>query len=159
MFLTKPHKAVTKKMKEIPEDALTILRKGFFAYLGTTEAECDPHLTAMFYLWDDESKTVYMISTRKSRKVLNIRNNTKVCVTIDERDPKSPAGNCGVMIQGRAQLIEMQVADVIVMVNFLDKYMNFLGPGYPMGNRIAIQVRPRKISYWMGANFYQWKNR
>ncbi len=159
MFLTKPHKGVTRKMTEIPEEALTILRKGFFAYLGTAEPNCDPHLTAMFFMWDDVSKSIYMISTRKSRKVVNIRRNTKVCVTVDERDPKSPAGNCGVMIQGRAHLVEMEVADDIVMVNFLDKYLHFLGPGYPMGSRIAIQVKPRKISYWIGANFYQWKNR
>ncbi|MHA2024512.1 MAG: pyridoxamine 5'-phosphate oxidase family protein [Candidatus Thorarchaeota archaeon] len=159
MFLTEPHKATTKKMKEIPKEALIILQKGFFAYLGTTEPGCDPHLTAMFFIWDDNSKSIYMISTRKSRKVVNIRRNTKVCVTVDERDPKSPAGNCGVMIQGRAQLVEMEIADDVVMVNFLDKYMHFLGPAYPMGSRIAIQVKPRKISYWMGANFYQWKNR
>jgi nitroimidazol reductase NimA-like FMN-containing flavoprotein (pyridoxamine 5'-phosphate oxidase superfamily) len=158
MFLTKPHKAFTKKTTDIPEPALSILRTGFFAYVGTTEPGCDPHLTVMFFIWDDESESVYMVSTRRSRKVVNIRRNTRVCVTIDERDPKSPAKNCGVMIQGRAQLVEMEIADNTVMVEFLSKYMQFLGPGYPMGSRIAIQVKPRKISYWMGANFYQWKD-
>lgn len=158
MFQTKPQKTLTRKTAEIPEEALSILRKGFFAYLGTAEPGCDPHLTAMFYIWDDDSKTLYMVSTRKSRKVVNIRRNTRVCVTIDERDSKSPAGNCGVMIQGRAQLIEMEIADNLVMVEFLSKYMHFLGPGFPMGSRIAIQVKPRKISYWMGVNFSQWKD-
>lgn len=158
MFLTKPHKGFTKKAAEIPEEALAILRKGFFAYLGTTEPGCDPHLTAMFFIWDDDSESIFMVSTRKSRKVVNIRRNTRVCVTVDERDSKSPAGNCGVMIQGRAHLVEMEIADDKAMVNFLSKYMHFLGPGYPMGSRIAIHVKPRKISYWMGANFYQWKS-
>ena len=79
-------------------------------------------------------------------------------MTVDERDSKSPAGNCGVMIQGRAQLVEMEIADNLVMVEFLSKYMHFLGPGYPMGSRIAIQVKPRKLSFWMGANFFQWMN-
>jgi nitroimidazol reductase NimA-like FMN-containing flavoprotein (pyridoxamine 5'-phosphate oxidase superfamily) len=157
MFQTKSVKAHTKKTTEIPEEALSILRKGFFSYLGTAEPGCDPHLTAMFFIWDDDSKSIYMVSTRKSRKVVNIRRNTRVCVTVDKRDSKSPAGNCGVMIQGRAQLIEMEIADNEVMVEFLSKYMQFLGPGFPMGSRIAIQVKPRKISYWKGANFYQWK--
>lgn len=143
----------------IPEAALSILRNGFFAYLGTTEPGCDPHLTAMFFIWDDKSESIYLVSTRKSRKVRNIRRNTRVCVTVDERDSKSPAGNRGVMIQGRAHLIEMEIADDKVMVNFLDKYMHFLGPGYPMGSRIAIQIKPRKLSYWMGANFYKWKRK
>ena len=158
MFLSKPQRAFTTKTKKIPEAALSILQNGFFAYLGTTEPGCDPHLTAMFYIWDENSESIYLVSTRKSRKVVNIRRNTRVCVTIDQRDPKSPAGNCGVMVQGRARLIEMEVANNQAMVNFLDKYMHFLGPGYPMGSRIAIQVVPRKISYWMGANFYQWKS-
>jgi len=158
MFLAKPHKAFTSKLKEIPLEALEILRKGFFAYLGTTEPGCDPHLTVMFYIWDDASKSILLVSTKKSRKVVNIRRNTRVCVTVDERDPKSPAGNCGVMIQGNAQLIEMEIADTVIMNDFLDKYIDFLGPGYPMGSRIAIQVRPRKISFWQGAKFYKWED-
>ena len=157
MFQTKPVKAHIRKTTEIPEEALSILRKAFFAYLGTAEPGCDPHLTAMFFVWDEKSESIYMVSTRKSRKVVNIRRNTRVCVTVDERDPKSPAGNCGVMIQGRAQLVEMEIADNLVMVEFLSKYMHFLGPGYPMGSRIAIQVKPRKLSFWMGANFFQWR--
>ncbi|MFX1559760.1 MAG: pyridoxamine 5'-phosphate oxidase family protein [Promethearchaeota archaeon] len=158
MFLSKPQKGLTRKTDKIPEPALSILRKGFFSYLGTTEPGCDPHLTAMFYIWDDTSQSIYLVSTRRSRKVNNIRRNTRVCLTVDERDPRSPARNCGVMIQGRAQLVEMEVADNQVMVEFLSKYMDFLGPGYPMGGRIAIQIRPRKISFWMGAKFYQWKS-
>ncbi len=157
MFLTKPQKSFTSKLKVIPLEALEILRNGFFAYLGTTEPGCDPHLTVMFYIWDDNSKSVYLVSTKTSRKVGNIRHNTRVCVTVDERNPISPARNSGVMIQGRAKLIEMEIADNIVMVNFLSKYMHFLGPGYPMGSRIAIQVRPQKISFWKGAKFYKWE--
>ncbi|MFW9786565.1 MAG: pyridoxamine 5'-phosphate oxidase family protein [Candidatus Thorarchaeota archaeon] len=156
MFLSKPQKAFTKSTKKIPRPALDILRDGFFAYLGTAEPECDPHLTAMFFIWDDDSESIYLVSTRQSRKVRNIRRNTRVCVTVDERDARSPARNRGVMIQGRAQLIEMEIADNQVMVEFLAKYIHFLGPGYPMGSRIAIQIKPRKISYWMGANFYKW---
>ncbi|MFW9768050.1 MAG: pyridoxamine 5'-phosphate oxidase family protein [Candidatus Thorarchaeota archaeon] len=159
MFLSKPQKAFTKKTKKIPKQALSILDNGFFAYLGTAEQGCDPHLTAMFYIWDDSSQTIQLVSTKKSRKVNNIRRNTRVCVTIDKRDPRSPARNCGVMIQGRAKLVEMEVADDMVMVNFLDKYIHFLGPGYPMGSRIVIRVHPKKISYWMGANFYKWTSK
>jgi nitroimidazol reductase NimA-like FMN-containing flavoprotein (pyridoxamine 5'-phosphate oxidase superfamily) len=158
MFLAKQHKTYTSTVKEIPPEALEILRTGSFAYLGTAEPDCDPHLTAMFFLWDDESRSIYLISTKTSRKVANIRRNTRVCVTVDRRDPKSPARNLGVMIQGRAQLVEMQIVDSLVMVNFLDKYMHFLGPGYPMGSRIAIQVRPKTISFWKGAKFFKWRN-
>ncbi|MHA1958682.1 MAG: pyridoxamine 5'-phosphate oxidase family protein [Candidatus Thorarchaeota archaeon] len=147
-----------RKTKSIPQEALHVLRNEFFAYLGTAETECNPHLTAMFYIWDGDSKAIYMIASKRSRKLYNIRNNTRVCVTVDERDPFSPARNCGVMIRGRAHLVEMEIAPQDIMFDFLEKYMEFLGVGYPLGERITIRVVPKYLSYWKGTNFYRWKN-
>jgi general stress protein 26 len=145
-------------MKEIPIDALEILRHGFFAYLGTAEPGCIPHVTAMFYIWDDETKTIYLITSKESKKVLNIKRNTRVSVTIDLRDPKSPAQNAGVMVRGKGHLVETELVDDVLTVKYLEKYADFLGTGYPLGSRIAIRVTPRIISYWRGTVFYRWKN-
>jgi len=134
MTLTLPQKSHTKRLVEIPKAALKILREGFFAYLGTAEPRCEPHVTAMFYLWDESSKTIYLVTSKESKKVLNIRQNRNVSVTIDKRDPVSPAGNSGVMI------------------------IDFLGTGYPLGSRIAIRVTPKTLSYWKGTRFYKWRN-
>jgi nitroimidazol reductase NimA-like FMN-containing flavoprotein (pyridoxamine 5'-phosphate oxidase superfamily) len=158
MFLAKTHGAPVKIAKEIPEEALRILKSGFFSYLGTSEAGCLPHLTAMFYVWHDPSKQIYMITTRGSRKISNIRKNTKVCVTVDERNAVLPAANRGVMIKGRAMMVEMELVEDNITVDFLAKYIDFLGAGYPIGNRIAIRVTPRILSYWRGTDFYRWKN-
>jgi general stress protein 26 len=158
MFLAKTHKAPIKIAKEIPEEALRILKSGFFSYLGTSEAGCFPHLTAMFYVWHDPSKQIYMVTTRGSHKISNIRKNTKVCVTVDERNAVLPSANRGVMIKGRAMMVEMELVDDTITVDFLAKYIDFLGAGYPIGNRIAIRVTPRTLSYWRGTDFYLWKN-
>ena len=158
MFLAKTHSARVKIAKEIPEEALRILKSGFFSYLGTSETGCTPHLTAMFYVWHDLTKQVYMVTTRGSHKISNIRKNTKVCVTVDERNSVLPAANRGVMIKGRAMMVEMELVDEAITIDFLSKYMNFLGAGYPLGNRIAISVTPRILSYWRGTDFYRWKN-
>ncbi|MFW9799969.1 MAG: pyridoxamine 5'-phosphate oxidase family protein [Candidatus Thorarchaeota archaeon] len=158
MFLAKIHKAPISRTREIPEEALRILKSCFFSYLGTSETGCSPHLTAMFYLWHDESKSIYMITTKGSHKISNIRKNTKVCVTVDERNAVSPGDNRGVMIQGRAMMVEMELLDELITLDYLEKYINFLGAGYPLGNRIAIKVTPRVISYWWGTKFYRWKN-
>ncbi len=158
MFVAKTHKAPIVRTKEIPEEALRILKSSFFSYLGTSEPGCLPHLTAMFYVWDDTSKSVYLISTKGSRKISNIRRNTKVSLTVDERNAISPAANRGVMIQGRAMMIEMELVDESITLDFLEKYIKFLGAGYPLGNRIAIRITPKVISYWRGTRFYRWKN-
>lgn len=158
MFLVKPAQGNVRIVREIPSQALAILENGFYAYLATVEDSCHPHLTAMFYIWDKEGKTVHLIATQESKKVRNIRRNQNVAVTVDERDPSSPAGNCGVMIRGRAMLVDMDLTDELLMVDYLAKYLQFLGHGYPIGSRIAIRIRPRTISYWEGTNFYKWKN-
>ncbi len=157
MTLTLPQRDHTKKTQIIPEAARKILREGFFAYLGTSEPGCEPHVTAMFYIWDEDENFLYLVTSKESKKVLNIRRNRKVSVTIDVRDPSSPAGNSGVMIRGVAFLVEMEVAYEHLMLEYMEKYMEFLGTGYPLGSRIAIRVTPRSISYWKGTEFYKWK--
>jgi nitroimidazol reductase NimA-like FMN-containing flavoprotein (pyridoxamine 5'-phosphate oxidase superfamily) len=141
----------------IPEAARKILRDGFFAYLGTADPRCEPQVTAMFYIWDEKENFLYLVASKDSKKVLNIRRNRKVSVTIDVRDPTSPVGNSGVMIRGVAFLVEMELAYEYLMLQYMEKYIGFLGTGYPLGSRIAIRVTPRSISYWKGTEFYKWK--
>jgi general stress protein 26 len=159
MTLRLPHHDYTKKSKDIPSEALDILQNGFFAYLGTSDLQCNPHVTAMFYIWDDKTKTIHLITSKESKKVLNIKQNTNVSVTIDQRDPTSPARNAGVMIRGRGHLIDTELVDEKLMTKYLEKYAGFLGSGYPLNSRVAIRVIPKTISYWKGTNFYTWKNR
>jgi general stress protein 26 len=158
MTLRLPHYDHTKTIGEISKDALEILRHGFFAYLGTAEPGCNPHVTAMFYIWDDDTRTIHLITSKESKKALNIKRNTNVAVTVDQRDPKSPAENAGVMVRGKAILVETELVDDVLMVKYLEKYASFLGTGYPLGSRIAIRVTPKTISYWRGTLFYRWKN-
>jgi len=157
MTLTLPQRNHTKITESIPEAARKLLREGFFAYLGTSEPGCEPHVTAMFYIWDEHENFLYLVTSKESKKVSNIRRNRNVSVTIDVRDPSSPARNSGVMIRGVAFLVEMEVAYEYLMLEYMEKYMDFLGTGYPLGSRIAIRVTPRSISYWKGTEFYRWK--
>ena len=158
MFLVKPQKGITKRVKEIPPEALMILENCYFAYLGTTQTGCVPHITAMFYIWDEKTKSIYLVSSEKSAKVRNIKRNPKVTITVDERDPISPAQNCGVMVRGHAEILPMDVADDVLMGQYLIKYYNFLSEGYPLGSRVAIRVKTKNLSYWRGTNFAKWEN-
>ena len=159
MTLRLPPHGSPRKTADIPAAALDILRNGFFAYLGTTDLECNPHVTPMFYIWDDETRTIHLVTSRQSKKALNIRRNKNVSVTVDQRDSASPAGNVGVMVRGRGYLAETEDVDDKLMAKYLEKYAGFLGTGYPLGSRIAIRVIPRTVFYWKGTSFYTWKSR
>ncbi len=156
MFQIKPNKKHTIITKTIPEEALNILRNGFFAYFGTSEKRCIPHLTAMFYVWEETDQTIFLVAAKSSHKILNIRNNNRVSVTVDLRNPANPFENSGVLIRGRAMMIEMELVEETMTLNYLEKYINFLGKGYPLGSRIAIRVTPDILSYWRGTRFFRW---
>jgi len=142
----------------IPTDALKILEDGFFAYLSTAQPGCMPHITTMFYLWDPETKKVYLITSESTKKLRNIKFNRNVAVTIDERDPASPAGNKGVLLRGAADIVSVEEIGDLLLNKYLTKYLDFLGYGFPMGSRVVIRVTPRIIHYWKGIHFYKWTN-
>ncbi len=143
---------------QLPEEVHKILSDGFFAYLSTAEPGCLPHITTMFYLWDTESHRIYLITNEKTKKLKNIMKNPNVAITVDERDPESPAGNKGVLVRGVAEIISIPEMGDVLLNNYLSKYLDFLGYGFPMGSRIALEVTPRIIHYWKGIQFFKWTN-
>jgi general stress protein 26 len=110
----------------------------------------------MFYLWDETHQTIFLVAAKSSHKIMNIRKNNRVSVTVDIRDPVNPSENSGVLIRGRAMMIEMELVEETMTLNFLEKYIEFLGKGYPLGSRIAIRVTPDTLSYWRGTRFFRW---
>ncbi|MFW9953879.1 MAG: pyridoxamine 5'-phosphate oxidase family protein [Candidatus Thorarchaeota archaeon] len=147
-----------KDQRPVPRAAMKLLEHQFFAYLSTVEAGSNPHITTMFYVWDEARLRIYMITGENSTKAQNIRKNNRVAVTVDERDPNSPAGNCGVLIRGRANLIDVEEVGDVIMNKYWSKYLKFLGTGFPMGSRVFIEVIPRVIHYWKGIHFFKWYN-
>ncbi|MHA2425596.1 MAG: pyridoxamine 5'-phosphate oxidase family protein [Candidatus Thorarchaeota archaeon] len=144
--------------KPVPRAAMNILENQFFSYLSTVEAGSNPHITTMFYVWDEARLRIYMITGENSRKARNIRINNRVAVTVDERDPDSPARNCGVLIRGRANLVDIEEIGDIIMNRYFGKYLLFLGTGVPLGSRVFIEVVPRVLHYWKGSHFFKWQN-
>ena len=110
---------------QLPQEVHKILSDGFFAYLSTAEPGCLPHITTMFYLWDNNSQKIYLITNEKTKKLRNIMKNPNVAITVDERDPESPAGNKGVLVRGVAKIIGIQEMGDILLNRYLSKYLDF----------------------------------
>ncbi|KXA91447.1 hypothetical protein AKJ63_01465 [candidate division MSBL1 archaeon SCGC-AAA259D18] len=139
-----------------------ILRESFFAYFCSVDDQDQPHITPMFFVFDDETCTMYFVTRHDTKKVDNIRKRPYVSITVDFRDPSNPLNNEGVMLQGKvdvmlpAQTWEAGKNEMEFMYKlFQEKYPKivleqidaFLSP------EILIKITPEKITHWKGSNF------
>lgn len=93
-----------------------VLTKSHFAYLCTTDRENQPHITPMFYIFDQETSDIFITAASNSKKMSNIRTNPKISLTIDIRDPVNPFKNHGVMVQGKAVVVKTEEGKLVFNV-------------------------------------------
>ncbi|MEO1815018.1 MAG: pyridoxamine 5'-phosphate oxidase family protein [Acetobacterium sp.] len=70
----------------------TILRENSLCVL-CTEAAGNPYCSLMTYLLSDDHRTLYLVSTRESRKFKNLQANPRVSVLVDSRQHPTAGGN------------------------------------------------------------------
>jgi nitroimidazol reductase NimA-like FMN-containing flavoprotein (pyridoxamine 5'-phosphate oxidase superfamily) len=149
-------------MKEIPAKIKMLLAEGRFTYFCTTDAAFRPHVTPMFFVYEVKSNKIFLMSTRYSKKVRNLKSNNSVSLTMDVRDPINPFLNYGVMIQGVANVLDLK-KHMGVLETFTRKYPRFVRKEKPRGKLlhaypdVLIQVTPKVMIYWRGAHFTRWE--
>ena len=87
---------------KLPPEMIDVLTTSHFAYLCTTDQKNQPHITPMFYVFDEKTNDIFLTASSNSKKMNNIRFNPKISLTIDIRDEVNPFNNHGVMVQGKA---------------------------------------------------------
>jgi general stress protein 26 len=90
-----------EKIKLHPE-MIDVLKNSHFSYLCTTDQKNQPHITPMFYVFDENTNDIFITASSNSKKMNNIKANPKIALTIDIRDEMNPFNNHGVMVQGKA---------------------------------------------------------
>jgi len=91
---------------KIPDEMRNILYGNYFGYVCTSDRHDQPHLTPVFFVYDENSQKIFFITNDKSKKVKNLSENPNVSITIDIRDTVNPFNNEGVMAQGTANITE-----------------------------------------------------
>ncbi len=144
-----------------------------FAYFCTVDRKGQPHITPMFFHFDEENDSIFLVTSAASHKTSNIHENPQVALTIDVRDPVNPFNNKGVLIQGVAEIKEPeeQGADAEVKkayIGLVKKYPTFQVQSLYREeakahmtkqhlkefNEVLIKVIPQKMVYWTkGPNF------
>ncbi len=147
---------------EIPEEMLKILYGNYFGYVCTSY-KGQPHITPVFFIYDNDRKKIYFITNENSVKVRNIRANHQASITIDIRDKKNPFNNEGVMAQGTGEITEKKAIYFLseetlelyyeIYSEFKAKYQAVV-ENRPLGeNDVIVQINIQKLVYWRGPHF------
>ncbi|HJX22901.1 MAG TPA: pyridoxamine 5'-phosphate oxidase family protein [Candidatus Bathyarchaeia archaeon] len=144
-----------------------ILTTSTFAYLCTASLDNQPHITPMFFVFDEKTYNLYVITSTESKKMKNIHVNPKVSLTIDTRDAANPFYNRGLMVQGKADvhsaLDSSSASDdrtpTITYATFERKYPVLQKVQLPVVDErkkfsgSLISITPSRMVYWKGPNF------
>ncbi len=148
---------------KIPDEMRNILYGNYFGYVCTSDRHDQPHLTPVFFVYDENSQKIFFITNDKSKKVKNISENPNVSITIDIRDPRNPFNNEGVMAQGKATITEKAPIYFLpeetlrlyydIYMEFKSKYQEVI-ENKPLGeNDVIVQINIEKMVYWRGPHF------
>ena len=154
--------------QKLPPEMTEVLNTGRFAYLCTTDQDNQPHITPMFFVFDETNNNFYVMTSSDSKKMKNLQVNSKVSLAVDIRDATNPFNNRGVMVQGKATFDKCiksisEVGDEELMTtceDFHRKYLVLLREAkfpvnaeYEKFSETLVRIIPDKMTYWEGPNF------
>ena len=126
------------------------LRAGRICRIATHDSGGWPHVVPVAYVILDGAIAFW--SDAESRKVVNLRRDSRVTCIVDEGTEMSDLR--GVMIRGRAEVIDDRATSERVAGLFLDKvpeeYRDLARPGLVdlIDVRIVVVVRPSDVVSW-----------
>jgi nitroimidazol reductase NimA-like FMN-containing flavoprotein (pyridoxamine 5'-phosphate oxidase superfamily) len=136
--------------------------------LCTTDKDNQPHITPMFFAFDEATNNFFVMTSSGSKKMQNLQANAKISLAIDIRDATNPFNNRGVMVQGTA-MIEKCVKPLSEVYDkeltaaseaFQKKYPVLIREAkfpvnveYEKFSEALIKIVPDKMTYWRGPNF------
>ena len=115
------------KIPIYPPEVLWILNEAMYAYVGTSSEEGQPHVSPVIFVFD--GKTVYFLISRVSKKYKNLRQNNRIALLIDVRDPADIVNNRAVLIKGTTKIFSL--TDAILRLPRLANLRKLFGWKYP----------------------------
>ncbi len=120
-----------------------LLRKPILARVATVDEECKPHVTPVWFLY--EEGCIYFSVQKRTVKARNIAKRPYVSVVIDEVNVN---GTMGVMMSGEVEVLE----DIKIFDRISEKYLG--SADHPAVKalrslpRIIVKLQPEKIASW-----------
>jgi len=136
-------------MPEFERDVLPLLRDRRIATLATTNADGSPHLTAVWFLFEEDR--VLVATSSRSRKARNVVERPRVGFMIDVRIPGSERGVTGVgpaeLLRGpRSQELNHAIHGRYLREAALEDPE--VGPRFAAFDDVTISFRPARWFSW-----------
>ncbi|MFW9893542.1 MAG: pyridoxamine 5'-phosphate oxidase family protein [Candidatus Thorarchaeota archaeon] len=156
-----------------PPDVESILHNERFAYVGLC-SKGQSHVTPVIFVYD--GKYIYVGISVASAKYRILKQNPKVSILVDMRDPINPMKNRAVMIRGKALILgEITLFGIVRMFIygiwmlrvrslFAKKYPRYMKyydtkvqelplawQNKPFISRVMVRIEPQRITYWREA--------
>lgn len=151
-----------------PREALWLLEECKVAYVGTSDKKMQPHLTPVIFVFVGNS--LFFITSKISKKLKNIRENSKIAFLVDFRDENNLYNNRAVLFTGKAKVYSIftAIVNLVKLLRtrraFFKKYPEYMREyqkeeqNLPLAwrttifvSRIPIEVETEKIVYWREA--------
>jgi uncharacterized pyridoxamine 5'-phosphate oxidase family protein len=88
-----------------PPEVLWLLNEAMYAYVGTSSKDGQPHVSPVIFVFD--GKSLYFLISKVSRKLKNFRQNNRVALLIDVRDPADIVNNRAILIKGTTKIFSL----------------------------------------------------
>jgi nitroimidazol reductase NimA-like FMN-containing flavoprotein (pyridoxamine 5'-phosphate oxidase superfamily) len=130
LFFSLSSLAFLSKIPIYPPEVLKLLKEAMYAYIGTSNKKGVPHVTPVIFVFD--GKAPYIVTSKISKKIANLKENNKVALLIDVRSPVNLLSNKAVLIKGKAKIFNLfdAIFQFLKMIRvrqlFQQKYPNYV---------------------------------
>jgi len=121
-----------------------LLEEAAYAYIGTSDRNRNPHVTPVIFVFD--GKAAYIVTSKVSKKVANLRENNNVALLIDIRSPIDLLNNRAVLIKGKAKIFNL--SDAIFRFSKLVSVKRLFQQKYPHYMRKYAEERDKLPLAW-----------
>jgi len=136
-------------MQRLNEKQTKILQERRIASVAAIDGDGMPHLTAVWFLYEDEY--IYLAIPSSSAKAKNLVNNKRIAVMVDARFSYEQSGITAI---GEAEIVSGEEAVPIVR-RLHQKYLTsealedtLVGPAFAAMDDIAVRLKPTKWISW-----------
>jgi nitroimidazol reductase NimA-like FMN-containing flavoprotein (pyridoxamine 5'-phosphate oxidase superfamily) len=120
---------------------LAFLRSHELCRLATASKEAKPHVVPVIYALDGEN--VVIAVDYGTKKLVNLRENRKVALVVDEFHP-----NKGVMMEGECEILERGREYLRLLKILFDRFEYYRKNPWGEGESPILKVKPSKAVMW-----------
>jgi general stress protein 26 len=121
-------------------------------HLGTVDSHYYPNIHPTWYIYDDSKDTIFIETSKHSKKTDNLKRNDKIYFCVDDGNPPYK----GIRGKGNVRILSDAGANLPIAEKIMLKYLG--STDHPMaktllenvrnGNSVILEIKPKYYSTW-----------